>query len=83
MPRTGGRELAEALHRILPQLKVIFISGYTGDFVVRNAILESGAAFVQKPFSMQSLARKIREVLDGSSAAASQMDSIDSTIKPQ
>ena len=83
MPRTGGRELAEALHRILPQLKVIFISGYTGDYVVRNAILESGAAFVQKPFSMQSLARKIREVLDGSSAAASQMDSIDSTIKPQ
>lgn len=70
MPSTGGRELAEALRRILPQLKVIFISGYTGAFVVRNAILESGAAFVQKPFSIQYLTRKVREVLDGSSAEA-------------
>jgi two-component system, cell cycle sensor histidine kinase and response regulator CckA len=68
MPKKGGRELAEDLCKILPNLKVLFISGYTGGFVVDNSILESGAAFVQKPFSMQSLANKIREVLDGPSA---------------
>ncbi len=71
MPKKGGYELAEDLRRTLPHLKVLFISGYTGDFVVRNAIVESGAAFVQKPFSMQSLAKKVREVIDGSSVAAS------------
>ena len=71
MPKKGGHELAEDLRRTLPHLKVLFISGYTGDFVVRNAIVESGAAFVQKPFSMQSLAKKVREVIDGSSVAAS------------
>ena len=80
MPKKGGRELAEDLRKILPELKVLFISGYTGDFVVRNAILESGAAFVQKPFSMQSLAMKIREVLDGPSVAASQAGPIDSIM---
>jgi len=78
MPKKSGRELAEDLRRIFPRLKVLFISGYTGDFVVRNSILESGAAFVQKPFSMQSLAKKIREVLDGSSVAASHTGPIDS-----
>ncbi len=83
MPKKGGRELAEDLRRILPHLKVLFISGYTGDFVVRNAILESGAAFVQKPFSMQYLANKIREVLDGPSVAASQTRPIDFPIRPE
>jgi PAS domain S-box-containing protein len=82
MPKKGGRELAEDLRRILPRLKVLFISGYTGDFVVRNAILESGAAFVQKPFSMQSLANMIREVLDGPSVAAPQTSPINSPIGP-
>lgn len=74
MPKTGGRELAEHLRRTSPHLKVLFISGYTSDFIVRNAILESEAAFVQKPFSMQSLASKIREVLDGSSVSTLQTD---------
>ncbi len=83
MPKKGGRELAEELRRTLPNLKVLFISGYTGDFVVRNAILESGAAFVQKPFSMQYLAKKVREVLDGSSVVASQKRHIDSPIRPE
>ena len=78
MPKQGGRELAEDLRKMLPCLKVLFISGYTGDFVVRNAIVESGAAFVQKPFSMQSLAIKIRELLDGPRVAASQTGPIDS-----
>src|SRR5229473_4232110 len=83
MPRKGGRELAEDLRTILPRLKVLFISGYTGDFVVRNSILESGRAFVQKPFSMQSLAKKIREILDRPSVAASQTGPIDSPTRPE
>jgi PAS domain S-box-containing protein len=83
MPKKGGRELAEDLRRTLPRLRVVFISGYTGDFVVRNAILESGAAFVQKPFSMQFLAKRIREVLDGGSITASQTSPIDSPISPE
>jgi len=83
MPKKGGRELAEDLRKTLPSLKVLFISGYTGDFAVRNAILESGAVFLQKPFSMQSLAKKIREVLDGASVAASQTSPIDSPTSPK
>src|SRR5260370_40865644 len=63
MPRKGGRELAEDLSTILPRLKVLFISGYTGDFVVRNSILDSGRAFVQKPFSRQPLPNKTLETL--------------------
>jgi CheY-like chemotaxis protein len=65
MPRGGGRELAEDLRKGLPHLKVLFTSGYAGDAVVRHGILESHIPFVQKPFSLQMLARKIREILDG------------------
>ncbi len=72
MPKTGGRELAEDLRRTIPTLKVLFMSGYTSDAIIRSAVLESGEAFVQKPFSMQSLARKVREVLDGTSVPTCQ-----------
>ena len=67
MPKGGGRELAEDLRKTFPYLKVLFTSGYAGDAVVRHGILESGSAFVPKPFSVQFLARKIREILDGPS----------------
>lgn len=70
MPGSDGRELAEELRKTFPRLKVIFTSGYPGDAVVRHGILESGSAFVQKPFSMQFLAKKIREILDGPSIPA-------------
>jgi two-component system, cell cycle sensor histidine kinase and response regulator CckA len=45
-------------------MKVLYISGYTDDAVVRHGVLEEGAAFLQKPFSSDSLAHKVREVLD-------------------
>ena len=64
MPRVGGRELAEQLARIRPDVKVLYVSGYTDDSVVRHGILESGTAYLQKPFSPESLARKVRDVLD-------------------
>lgn len=78
MPKSSGRELAEDLSKWFPRMKVLFISGYTNDFMVRQAILESGTPFVQKPFSMQSLAGKIREVLDGADVSASRTDEVDS-----
>jgi FixJ family two-component response regulator len=47
-----------------PGIKVVFVSGYTDDAVVRHGVLESGVAFLQKPFSPGGLARKVREILD-------------------
>jgi two-component system, cell cycle sensor histidine kinase and response regulator CckA len=64
MPRMGGREVADQLAISRPGAKVLFLSGYTDDTVVRHGILESQVAFLQKPFSPGSLILKVREVLD-------------------
>jgi two-component system, cell cycle sensor histidine kinase and response regulator CckA len=64
MPRLSGRELAERLARLRPGLRVIFMSGYTDDAVVRHGVLVPSTAFIQKPFGPESLLAKIREVLD-------------------
>jgi CheY-like chemotaxis protein len=64
MPEMGGRALAELLVAHLPSLRVIFMSGYTDDAVVRHGVHESGVAFVQKPITPQVLARRVRQVLD-------------------
>jgi CheY-like chemotaxis protein len=65
MPRLGGREMARRTAEIHPGIKVLFLSGYTDDAVVRHGILEAEVAFLQKPFTPASLAAKVREVLDG------------------
>jgi PAS domain S-box-containing protein len=65
MPRMGGRELFHRLEDARPGLRVIFMSGYTADTMLRQGIGESGGAFLQKPFTAQQLAKKVRDVLDG------------------
>jgi two-component system cell cycle sensor histidine kinase/response regulator CckA len=62
----GGREVAEALLAQQPGLNVLFQSGYTDDAVVRRGVLHAEVAFLKKPFTLDVLARKIRDVLDGS-----------------
>ena len=64
MPHMGGRELAETLRRTLPDLKILFISGYAGDGSVQDAIKAMDAQLMQKPFSsMPAFAKAIRDVL--------------------
>jgi len=64
MPGVNGRELALRLGAQRRDIKVLFVSGYTGEAIRRHGLLELGAAFLQKPFSPDSLARKVRDVLD-------------------
>jgi signal transduction histidine kinase len=64
MPNMGGRELAERLVAARHEMKVLYLSGYTDDAIVHHGVLEPGIAFLQKPFTLQGLARKLREVLD-------------------
>ncbi len=64
MPRMSGRELAERLAPIRPEMKVLYMSGYTDDTVVRHGVFEATIALIQKPVTPGPLARKVREVLD-------------------
>jgi two-component system, cell cycle sensor histidine kinase and response regulator CckA len=64
MPEISGRTLAERLQATRPSVHVLYMSGYTNDAVLRRAIVESGAPYLQKPFSVEQLLRKVRDVLD-------------------
>jgi two-component system cell cycle sensor histidine kinase/response regulator CckA len=67
MPKLGGRELVDALRTRRPDVRVLFISGYTDDEIVRQGVSGARDAFLQKPFTPSALARKVREVLDAAS----------------
>jgi PAS domain S-box-containing protein len=69
MPGPSGRLVAERLHALRPELKVLYLSGYTDDRVVRHGVARDEVAFLQKPFSPAMLGRKLRDVLDGRSYA--------------
>ncbi len=64
MPDMNGKMLFERVATRCPGIKVLYMSGYTDDVIVQHGILEEGIAFIQKPFTVQSLAAKVREVLD-------------------
>jgi FixJ family two-component response regulator len=63
LPGASGREIARLLAAARPQLRVLYMSGYTDDVIVQHGVLEPGLAFLQKPFTADTLARRIREVL--------------------
>ena len=69
MPGMSGRELAERLAPARHEMKVLFISGYTNNAIVHHGVLKAGVAFLQKPFTRDVLAQKIRETLDAVPAA--------------
>jgi PAS domain S-box-containing protein len=71
MPRLSGRELAMQMAAQRPGLKVLYVSGYTDDTVFRHGVLEGGMEFLQKPFNMTALTKKIREVLKGQTTSVS------------
>ena len=64
MPRMSGPQLRDRLLAIRPETRVLFLSGYTDDEMIKRGVLEDGVAFLQKPFPPEVLARKVREVLD-------------------
>ena len=63
MPGMSGRELAQRIEEARPDTKVLYLSGYTEDAIISEGTIESGTAFLQKPFTLQNLSRKVREVL--------------------
>jgi len=67
MPEMNGRELAKRILSLRPNLKRLFMSGYTADVIAHHGVLDEGVYFIQKPFSRKDLAAKVREALDSES----------------
>jgi DNA-binding NtrC family response regulator len=64
LAQMSGRELVERLIPLRPEMKVLYMSGYSDEAIVHHGVLKPGTAFLQKPFTTESLMRKVREVLD-------------------
>jgi CheY-like chemotaxis protein len=64
LPQMSGKVVAERLGRVRPGIKVLYMSGYSGDEIARQGSLEPGIQLLAKPFSAEALAAKVRELLD-------------------
>ncbi len=64
MPGMNGRDLAERLFTLCPNLKHLFMSGFTADVIAQHGIFDKGVYFIPKPFSIKDLAAKVRDALD-------------------
>jgi len=64
MPRMSGPKLVERLRQVCQGLKVLYMSGYTDDTIVHQGVLEGRIDYIQKPFTLENLSRRVREVLD-------------------
>ena len=60
----NGQDLAKKMLSLYPNLKCLFMSGYTANVIIHHSVLDEGVCFIQKPFSRKGLAAKVREVLD-------------------
>jgi DNA-binding NtrC family response regulator len=70
MPEMNGRDLAKTLLSLYPDLKRLFMSGYTADAIAHHGMLDEGVHFIQKPFSMGDLTAKVREALENQRTAS-------------
>jgi CheY-like chemotaxis protein len=70
MPEVNGRRLAEEALRRRPDLRVLFTTGYTRNAVVHNGVLDPGVKLIGKPFTIEELAARVREVLDAPASAS-------------
>ena len=64
MPEMNGKELATALKKLDPEILIIYTSGYTDNHILHSGVLDKGINFIQKPYSIQTFAQKVREILD-------------------
>jgi DNA-binding NtrC family response regulator len=65
LPGLSGRNIADQLHLVRPSMKVIYMSGYTDEFIADHGIMDPDIVLLEKPFAISSLLQSIREVLDG------------------
>ena len=67
MPNMNGRDLAKQMHEMYPEMKTLYMSGYTANVIAHHGVLDEGINFIQKPFARGDLSIRIREVLDSNS----------------